>query len=81
MHNSIQLFLPLLLTLTTLCAIHFLENVRTPHTAGPMTLRFIRRSLRQAWLITRGFAMKTATRSEADARELFFDQQSPTFDI
>ena len=34
-----------------------------PSGNGPMTARFLRRSLKQAFLITRGFAMKTARRA------------------
>mmetsp|Transcript_24350 Transcript_24350/g.53172 ORF Transcript_24350/g.53172 Transcript_24350/m.53172 type:complete len:329 (-) Transcript_24350:239-1225(-) len=43
----------------------------------PMTLRFITRWPRRAWLVTRGLAFKSATRSDADARALFFDQELP----
>lgn len=48
-----------------------------PSGNGPMTFRFLRRSLSQAWLITRGFALKTAAKSTADARALFFDDGTP----
>ena len=48
-----------------------------PSGNGPMTFRFIRRSIRKAWLIVRGFAMKTATKDAADARALFFDERTP----
>ncbi len=47
-----------------------------PSGNSKMTLRFIGRSLRQAWLITRGFAMKTAASDPADARALFFDEKT-----
>jgi len=47
-----------------------------PSGNGPMTMRFLRRSWRQALLITRGFALKTATVSADDARGLFLE---PTF--
>ena len=52
-----------------------------PSGNGPMTARFLRRSLRQAFLITRGFAMKTAARSADDARALFFDERTPDDEI
>ena len=41
----------------------------------PMVLRFLRRSLRKSWLITKGFALKSAATSAADARALFFDER------
>ena len=44
---------------------------------GPMVLRFLRRSLRQAWLITRGFAMKSAATDVQVCRDLFFDERTP----
>ena len=44
-----------------------------PSGNGPMVWRFVRRSLKQAWLITRGFAMKAAATDAQVCRELFFD--------
>jgi len=44
---------------------------------GPMTTRFVLRSPRRAWLVTRGFALKSAARSASDARALFFDEDLP----
>mmetsp|Transcript_28089 Transcript_28089/g.90556 ORF Transcript_28089/g.90556 Transcript_28089/m.90556 type:complete len:310 (-) Transcript_28089:564-1493(-) len=43
-----------------------------------MTWRTVRRSLREAWLITRGFALKTAATNVADARALFFHKSQVT---
>lgn len=43
----------------------------------PMTMRYLRRSLRQSWLITSGFAMKRAATDATVARELFFDEDTP----
>lgn len=37
-----------------------------------MTWRTLRRSLQRAWVITRGFALKTAASTKEDARSLFF---------
>jgi pimeloyl-ACP methyl ester carboxylesterase len=48
-----------------------------PSGNGPMTLRFLRRSPRQAWAITRGFAMKAAASDANVCRELFFDESTP----
>lgn len=48
-----------------------------PSGNGAMTWRFFRRSLRAAWLITKGFALKTATRDAGEARALFFDEALP----
>ena len=48
-----------------------------PSGNGPMTMRFLRRSLRQAFKITRGLALKTAATSADDARELFFEETFP----
>ncbi|KAL1500456.1 hypothetical protein AB1Y20_013113 [Prymnesium parvum] len=48
-----------------------------PSGNGPMTLRFLRRSLRQAFRITRGLAAKSAATSADDARALFFDAALP----
>ena len=44
-----------------------------PSGNGPMVGRFLRRSLQQAWLITKGFAMKSAATNAAICRDLFFD--------
>ena len=41
-----------------------------PSGNGPMVGRFLRRSLKQAWLITTGFAMKRAATDAQDARWL-----------
>merc|ERR1712014_439341 len=43
-----------------------------PSGNGPMTMRFLRRSLMQSWKITAGFAMKRCLSSESLCRELFF---------
>ena len=48
-----------------------------PSGNGPMTLRFLRRSLRKAFVITRGLAAKSAATSLDDARTLFFDDSLP----
>lgn len=48
-----------------------------PSGNGPMTIRFLRRSLRQAFLITRGLAAKTAASNPQDARTLFFESSMP----
>ena len=47
-----------------------------PSGNSAMTLRFLRRSLRQAFAITRGFALKTAATNLNDCRALFFDERS-----
>ena len=52
-----------------------------PSGNGPMTLRFVQRDFWQAWAILRGFAFKTATRSVAEARALFFDESSSEADV
>jgi len=52
-----------------------------PSGNGPMTMRFLRRSWRQALLITRGFALKSATRSADDARGLFLDPSFPAEEL
>ena len=46
-----------------------------------MVGRFLRRSLRQAWLITRGFAMKAAATDATVCRDLFFDEQTSPEDV
>mmetsp|Transcript_17433 Transcript_17433/g.27337 ORF Transcript_17433/g.27337 Transcript_17433/m.27337 type:complete len:413 (-) Transcript_17433:23-1261(-) len=43
-----------------------------PSGNGAMTMRFIRRSLRDAWKITAGFVMKKAITDKAICRDLFF---------
>ena len=43
-----------------------------PSGNGAMTMRFIRRSLRDAWKITTGFVMKKAITDKAICRDLFF---------
>ena len=43
-----------------------------PSGNGAMTMRFIRRSLRDAWKITAGFVMKKAITDKSIARDLFF---------
>jgi pimeloyl-ACP methyl ester carboxylesterase len=43
-----------------------------PSGNGKMTMRFIRRSLRDAWKITAGFVMKKAITDKAICRDLFF---------
>jgi len=45
-----------------------------PSGNGPMVGRFLRRSLKQAWLITKGFAMKSAATDAQVCRDLFFDE-------
>lgn len=44
-----------------------------PSGNSKMVWRTMRRSLGDAWLITKGFAMKAAARDESVARKLFFD--------
>ena len=46
-----------------------------PSGNGPMVGRFLRRSLKQAWLITTGFAMKKAATEAQVCRDLFFDPE------
>ena len=46
-----------------------------------MVARFLRRSLRQAWLITKGFAMKAAATDATVCRDLFFDEQTSLEDV
>ena len=41
----------------------------------PGTARVLRRSLREAWLITKAFALKSAARSPEDANAVFFNDQ------
>ena len=41
----------------------------------PGTARVVRRSLREAWLITKAFALKSAARSPEDANAVFFNDQ------
>ena len=41
----------------------------------PGTTRVLRRSLREAWLITKAFALKSAARSPEDANAVFFNDQ------
>ena len=41
----------------------------------PGTTRVLRRSLREAWLITKAFALKTAAKSSEDANAVFFNDQ------
>ena len=48
-----------------------------PSGNGPMTMRFVRRDLGQAWSILRGFAFKTATREPDVVKRLFFDEDTP----
>ena len=43
-----------------------------PSGNGNMTLRFLRRSLKQSWQITAGFVLKRAITNEANCRALFF---------
>ena len=43
-----------------------------PSGNGKMTMRFIRRSLKDAWKITAGFVMKKAITDKAICRDLFF---------
>jgi pimeloyl-ACP methyl ester carboxylesterase len=43
-----------------------------PSGNGKMTLRYLRRSLRDSWKITAGFAMKKCLTNESLCRELFF---------
>ena len=52
-----------------------------PSGNGPMVGRFLRRSLRQAWLITIGFAMKRAATDAQVCRDLFFDDGTPLDEI
>ncbi|KAL3805889.1 hypothetical protein HJC23_007850 [Cyclotella cryptica] len=48
-----------------------------PSGNGPMTLRYLFRSLSDSWKITVGFAMKKAIVDKALCRELFFGGDSP----
>ena len=48
-----------------------------PSGNGPMTGRFLLRTPGIAWLLTRGFAMKTAVRNPDHARRIFFNEQMP----
>jgi len=43
-----------------------------PSGNGPMTLRFLFRSIRDSWKITAGFVLKKAITDKANCRELFF---------
>lgn len=52
-----------------------------PSGNGPMVGRFIRRSLKQAWLITIGFAMKKAATDTQVCRDLFFDERTPLEEV
>ena len=44
---------------------------------APMVGRFLKRSLKASWLITRGFAMKAAASDATVCRDLFFDESTP----
>lgn len=46
-----------------------------PSGNGKMTMRFLKRSLRDSWKITAGLAMKKCIRDKNLCRELFFDQE------
>ena len=52
-----------------------------PSGNGPMVMRFLQRSLKQAWLITQGFAMKAAAKDAQVCRDLFFDERTPLEDV
>lgn len=52
-----------------------------PSGNAPMVGRFLKRSLKQAWLITRGFAMKSAASDPVVCRDLFFDEKTPMDEI
>lgn len=52
-----------------------------PSGNAAMVGRFLRRSLRQAWLITKGFAMKAAATDAVVCRDLFFDSATPTEEV
>ena len=43
-----------------------------PSGNGKMTMRFLRRSFRQSWIITAGFVLKKAITDKTIARDLFF---------
>ena len=43
-----------------------------PSGNGPMTLRFLKSSLRNSWKITAGFVLKKAITDKANCRDLFF---------
>lgn len=43
-----------------------------PSGNGPMTLRFLKRSLKDSWKITAGFAMKRCIQNDSLCRDLFF---------
>ena len=52
-----------------------------PSGNGPMVARFLRRSLRQAWLITAGFALKRAATDANVCQQLFFDERTPLDEV
>jgi len=43
-----------------------------PSGNGPMTMRFLRRSIRDSWKITAGFVLKRAIADKSNCRDLFF---------
>jgi pimeloyl-ACP methyl ester carboxylesterase len=51
-----------------------------PSGNGQMTMRFLRRSLRDSWKITRGFAMKTCLTDAVLCRQLFFGGDKQVLD-
>jgi pimeloyl-ACP methyl ester carboxylesterase len=56
---------PPIVGVVTMCSV-------PPSGNGPMTLRYVRRSWKQSWKITAGFAMKKCCDDPALCRELFF---------
>lgn len=56
---------PALRSIATMCSV-------PPSGNGRMTMRYLRRSLRDSWKITRGFAMKKCCTDAPLCRELFF---------
>ena len=54
-----------------LCGVALLCSV-PPSGNGPMTMRFLKRSLKDSWTITAGFVLKKAISDKAICRDLFF---------
>ena len=60
--------------ITLLCSV-------PPSGNGKMTMRFLRRSLRDAWIITSGFVLKSCVTNETNCRKLFFGGNMPEDDM
>jgi pimeloyl-ACP methyl ester carboxylesterase len=63
--DSVEGSPPTFRSIATMCAV-------PPSGNGRMTMRYLRRSLRDSWKITRGFAMKQCCNDALLCRELFF---------